>query len=75
LSAIIYLVVAGSIAAYSAYLYALKHLPVSTVSLYAYVNPIIAVSLGTALLDEPFSPRIAVAGSVVLVGMLLVRRN
>jgi drug/metabolite transporter (DMT)-like permease len=75
LSAIIYLVAAGSIAAYSAYLYALKHLPVSTVSLYAYVNPIIAVSLGTALLDEPFSPRIAVAGCVVLVGMLLVRRN
>jgi drug/metabolite transporter (DMT)-like permease len=37
------------------------------------VNPIIAVVLGTLVLGEPFSARIAVAGSVVLVGMLLVR--
>ena len=36
---------------------------------------IIAVALGTALLDEPFSPRIALAGGIVLVGMVLVRRN
>jgi len=75
LTAVVYLAAIGSIAGYSAYLYALRHLPVSTVSLYAYVNPIIAVALGTALLDEPFSPRIALAGGIVLVGMVLVRRN
>jgi drug/metabolite transporter (DMT)-like permease len=46
---------------------------VSTVSLYAYVNPIIAVMLGTLILGEPFSARIAVAGLIVLTGMLLVR--
>lgn len=74
-SAVVYLVVAGSIAAFSAYLYALKHLPVATVSLYAYVNPVIAVALGTAMLAEPFSPRLAAAGAIVLVGMMLVRRS
>ncbi len=73
-SAVAYLVVFGSIAAFSAYLYALKHLPVATVSLYAYVNPVIAVLLGTAVLSEPFSPRLAVAGAVVMVGMVLVKR-
>jgi drug/metabolite transporter (DMT)-like permease len=49
-------------------------LPVSTVSLYAYVNPIIAVALGTLILGEPFSPRIAVAAMVVMAGMWMVRR-
>jgi drug/metabolite transporter (DMT)-like permease len=69
-----YLVLFGGIAGFSAYAYALKHLPLSTVSLYAYVNPIIAVALGTFVLGEPFSPRIAMAAAVVLVGMWMVRR-
>ena len=70
----LYLVVFGGIVGFSAYAYALKHLPVSTVSLYAYVNPIIAVALGTVVLGEPFNPRIAVAAMVVLAGMWMVRR-
>jgi drug/metabolite transporter (DMT)-like permease len=70
-----YLVVFGSIAGFSAYAYALKHLPVSTVSLYAYVNPVIAVVLGTVLLGEPLSPRLAAAGATVLAGIALVRRT
>lgn len=74
-SATAYLVVAGSIAAFTAYLYALKHLPVATVSTYAYINPVIAVVLGTVALDEPLSPRLAVAGAIVLAGMMLVRRG
>lgn len=73
--ALAYLIVAGSIGAFSAYLYALKHLPVATVSLYAYVNPVIAVALGAAVLGEPFSPRVVVAGAVVLLGMTLVRQT
>lgn len=71
--AMVYLILAGSVVGYSAYSYALKYLPVTTVSLYAYINPIIAVALGTLWLDEPFSPRIVVASAVVLVGVLLVR--
>jgi drug/metabolite transporter (DMT)-like permease len=71
--AMIYLVLAGSVVAYSAWVYALKYLPVSTVSLYAYVNPIIAVVLGTLLLSEPFTFRVFVAAAMVFGGIAVVR--
>ena len=71
--ALAYLIVAGSVAGFSAYVYALKHLPIATVSVYAYVNPVIAVVLGTLILKEPFSWRMAVAAAIVLGGMGLVR--
>jgi drug/metabolite transporter (DMT)-like permease len=74
-SALIYLILFGSIAGFLAYAYALKHLPVATVSLYAYVNPVIAVLLGTAVLEEPLSPRLALSGGIVLAGMALVRQS
>lgn len=73
--ALIYLIAAGSLAGYTAYAYALKYLPVATVSLYAYVNPVIAVALGTLVLGEPLSSRLAMAGAVVLTGMALVRES
>ena len=72
-AAMVYLVVFGSLVGYSAYVYALKYLPLSTVSLYAYVNPIIAVVLGTLLLSEPFSMRIVFASALVLGGIAVVR--
>jgi len=73
-TAILYLLVFGSVAGFSAYAYALKHLPIATVSLYAYVNPVIAMGLGTLILSEPLSPRLAAAGVVVLLGMALVKK-
>jgi drug/metabolite transporter (DMT)-like permease len=69
----LYLVVFGSLVAYSAYLYALNHLPIATVSLYAYVNPIIAVMLGTLFASEPFTPRVLAAAALVLAGVTIVR--
>lgn len=72
-AAMLYLVAFGSIVGYTAYLYALRHLPVSTVSLYAYVNPVIAVLLGTLLLAEPFTGRILLAALLVFVGVAIVR--
>jgi drug/metabolite transporter (DMT)-like permease len=72
-AAMAYLVLAGSLLAYTSYVYALKHLPISTVSLYAYINPVIAVVLGTLLLGEPFGPRLLVAAALVLVGVAVVR--
>lgn len=72
-AALIYLVIFGSIVAFSAYVYALKHLPIATVSLYSYVNPIIAVVLGTLLLSEPFSSRTLVASALVFAGIAVVR--
>jgi drug/metabolite transporter (DMT)-like permease len=73
LGAMVYLTIAGSMIAYTAYVYAVQHLPISTVALYAYVNPLIAVLLGTVLLGEPFSVRIVIAGALVLAGTAAVR--
>jgi drug/metabolite transporter (DMT)-like permease len=68
-----YLIGAGSIGGFLAYAYALRHLPVSTVSLYAYINPVIAVLLGALVLGEPLTMRIAVAAGLVLAGIAIVR--
>ena len=74
LAAVVYLVLVGSIVAYSSYAYALQHLPLSTVSLYAYINPVIAVALGTVFLGEPLNWRLIVASVVVLGSVVAVRR-
>jgi len=73
--ALAYLTLVGAVAGFSAYAYALKHLPVATVSLYAYVNPVIAVLLGTLVLSEPLSARLGLAAGIVLAGMALVRHE
>ena len=73
--ALAHLIVFGSVAGFTAYVYALKHLPVATVSLYAYINPLIAVVLGVLILHEPFSARMAAAAAIVLAGMAMVRRD
>ena len=69
----LYLIAVGSWVGYSAYVYSLQHLPVSTVSMYAYINPVIAVLLGTLLLDEPFGMRVVIASAMVLTGIAIVR--
>jgi drug/metabolite transporter (DMT)-like permease len=71
--ALAYLVVLGSVVAFVAYSYALKHLPISVVSLYTYVNPVIAVALGALLLHEPFGALQVTAAAVIAIGMLIVR--
>lgn len=72
-SALVYLIVAGSLVAFAAYSYALRHLPISTVSLYTYVNPVIAVALGTLLLGEPFRLSMVLAALVIVIGIVIVR--
>ena len=74
-AAMLYLSIAGSLVAYSAYIYAIQHLPLQLVSLYAYINPMIAVALGTLLLNEPFSARILIAAALVLAGTWIVGRR
>jgi drug/metabolite transporter (DMT)-like permease len=75
LVAVAYLTIAGSLIAYSAYIYAIQHLPLSLVSVYAYINPVIAVALGTVFLSEPFTTRIAIAAALVLVGTWIVGKR
>jgi drug/metabolite transporter (DMT)-like permease len=61
-----YLLVFGSLVAFTAYTWLLRHTPVSTVSTYAYVNPVIAVFLGWAILSEEITTSI-LAGAIVIV--------
>ncbi len=73
LSALMYLVVFGSIVAYSAYTYALQKLPLSLVSTYSYINPVIAVLLGWLVLAEPLDWRVGAATAIILAGVALVK--
>jgi drug/metabolite transporter (DMT)-like permease len=68
-----YLVVFGSILGFSAYAYALDHLPVSVASLYSYVNPVVAVWLGWLVYREPFGARETAAMVVIFLGVGLVK--
>ena len=63
---------AGSLIGFVAYIYALTHLSPSFVSLYAYVNPVVAVALGTLVLGEPFGLRLAIAAAIILAGLTIV---
>lgn len=72
-SAFFYLIIAGSLGGFLAYRYALQHLPVATVSLYAYANTAIAVVLGTLVLGETLNWRTGIAAAVVLAGIGLVK--
>lgn len=75
LLAVLYLVVFGSIVGYSAYIYAMSELPVAVVSIYTYVNPVVAVSLGWLFYREPFGIREAIAMAIIFVGVAIVKRN
>ena len=68
-----YLIVIGSIFGYGSYIYAIEHLPLSLVSTYAYVNPIIALVLGWIFLDEQLSVFTLLAAVVIIVGVVLVK--
>lgn len=70
-----YLVVAGSIVAYSAYLYLLKSTSLARASTYAYVNPIVAVALGWLLAGEPFGRRTVLAMVLTLLAVLAINRG
>jgi drug/metabolite transporter (DMT)-like permease len=72
-TALAYLSTLGAIGGFVAYTYALRHLAVSFVSLYAYINPLIAVALGVLVLNEPFNSRVAIAAGLVLAGVAIVR--
>jgi drug/metabolite transporter (DMT)-like permease len=72
-TSLIYLSTLGAIGGFVAYTYALRHLPVSFVSLYAYINPVIAVALGVTLLGEPFDSRMATAAALVFAGVAVVQ--
>jgi drug/metabolite transporter (DMT)-like permease len=76
LIAFAYLIVIGSLVAFTAYVWLLRNVPISTVATYAYVNPVIAVLLGWAILEEEVTAAtIAAAGLIVLSVASVVRRE
>jgi drug/metabolite transporter (DMT)-like permease len=73
--ALAYLIVFGSIVAYSAYTYAVQKLPLSLVTTYSYINPMIALLLGWMALGEPLGWREAWAALIILLGVALVKTS
>jgi drug/metabolite transporter (DMT)-like permease len=71
-----YLVVVGALVAYTSYTWLLRNAPISKVSTYAYVNPVVAVILGALILGEDVGP-ITVLGTAVIVASVaaIVRRG
>ena len=70
-----YLIVVGSFVGFTAYVWLLRVAPISLVSTYAYVNPIVAVALGWLILDETITVQMAVAGAAVLVSVAVILRS
>jgi drug/metabolite transporter (DMT)-like permease len=74
-SALLYLVVFGSIVGYTSYAYALSTLPVAVVSLHTYVNSVVAVLLGWLVYREQFGFREAAAMAIIFTGVAVVKRT
>lgn len=75
LTAIAYLIVFGSIVGYSSFIYSMARLPVAIVSIYTFINPIVAVFLGWLFFREPFGIRGFVAMAIIFCGIALVKRS
>jgi len=70
-----YLIIFGSLVAYTCYAYAIKHLPMTLVSMYAYINPLVAVFLGWIWLNEEINRSTLLAMFITLVGIYLVNSD
>ena len=75
LFALAYLIVFGSLLAYSAYVFAISKLSPAFVSIYAYINPIVAVGLGWLLLQEKMNGNMVLGTFVTLGGVWLVNHE
>jgi len=73
--ALSYLIVFGSLIAYSAFVFAVNKLPATQVSIYAYINPLVAVGLGWLLLSEKLNGIMILGMLVTLTGVYLVNRE
>lgn len=67
-----YLVIFGALVGFSAYLWLLRVAPISLVSTYAYVNPVVAILLGALVLHEPVGARTIAAGAAILAAVALI---
>jgi len=70
--ALAYLIVFGSLAGFSAYVWLMNNVPTTLGSTYAYVNPLVALTIGIGVLHEPFSWPLAAGAAVILAGVALM---
>ena len=70
--AVSYLVIVGSVLTFIAYVFMLQRLPTSQASIYAYVNPVVAVLLGAIIFHEKLNMYVAIGGAVTIFGVYLV---
>lgn len=73
--AILYLIVFGSLVAFTAFVWLLAHMPASRVASHAYVNPIVAVALGYFVAGEVITTRMLIGAAIVLVSVFLILRK
>jgi drug/metabolite transporter (DMT)-like permease len=69
---LVYLIVFGSLIGYSAYTWLLRNAPTPLVSTYAYVNPLVAIFLGSVLASELLTPRILISALIVVGSVVLI---
>ena len=72
LLAILYLALAGSILAFTAYVWLLRNAPISQISTYAYINPAVAVLLSALILGEAVSALIVLGGAIIVLAVAVV---
>jgi drug/metabolite transporter (DMT)-like permease len=75
LVAFTYLIVVGSLVAFTAYVWVLQHAPVSKVATYAYVNPVIAIFLGWLVLSEEITPAIFLGAGIIVASVAFIIRK
>ena len=73
--ALAYLIVFGSLFAYTAYVWLLHSAPLSLVTTYAFVNPLVAILLGVLFVNEPFTGRTLIATALITLGVVLIIRR
>ena len=71
-TALVYLILVGSLLGYTSYYWLLAHAPISLVTTYTYVNPVVAVLLGWLVLSEQVTVRMLLGGAVALTGVVFV---
>ncbi len=72
LAALVYLIVFGSLVAFTSYIWLLKQIRPSRVATYAYINPVVALLLGLALADEQLTPRSIIAAIVIIISVAVI---
>ena len=72
---IVYMVIGGSVFAFISFIYSMKHLKSSIASLYAYINPIVAIWVGSLLLDEHMTWNNILGSIITLIGVYLVNKS